>query len=149
MPMRHRQIFRWMSDHTRQRYDGSVGKSMNAVELASSQRVVVMTRTERGFECNRLFSTVEFQLGRYSPTLVVPIPSHKSWRMPKAEKLFNTARRTWAKIPQTSTHDLPQQKRQDRRAPLPYTPDCALNNIAAHEMLFRLGIVSDLFTATM
>jgi hypothetical protein len=23
------------------------------------------------------------------------------------------------------------------------------NNIAAHEMLFRLGIVSDLFTATM
>lgn len=32
-----------LSDHTRQRYGESVGKSMNAVELASSQRVVAVT----------------------------------------------------------------------------------------------------------
>ena len=33
-----------LPDHTRQCYGGSVGKSMNAVELASSQRVIVETR---------------------------------------------------------------------------------------------------------
>ena len=32
-----------LSDHKQQRYGGSVGKSMNAVELASFQRVVVVT----------------------------------------------------------------------------------------------------------
>src|SRR5258708_39139714 len=74
-----------------------------------------------------------------------------------------------AKIPPPrSTHDLAQQKRQNRRTTLPHTPDCTpaphlhsqqavwagnasatANNIAAHETLFRLGILSDLFTATM
>src|SRR5438874_9019035 len=74
-----------------------------------------------------------------------------------------------AKIPPPrSTHDLAQQKRQNRWTTLPHTPDCPLrliyipsklfvagnasataNNIAAHETLFRLGILSDLFTATM
>src|SRR5260370_3987173 len=74
-----------------------------------------------------------------------------------------------AKIPPPrSTHALAQQNRQNRRTTLPHTPDCtpaphlhsqqavmggdarptAKQNAAA-QTLFRLGILSDLFTATM
>ena len=36
--MRHRQILRWMSEHTGQRYGGSVGKSMNAISKGHESR---------------------------------------------------------------------------------------------------------------
>jgi hypothetical protein len=89
--------------------------------------------------------------------------------MPQAEELLNSGAVLRSKIASIgATHDLAQQECQSRRIPLSHTDDCApaliyipstlfvagnssatANNIAAHETLFRLGILSDLFTATM
>jgi len=85
------------------------------------------------------------------------------------EELFVGLRRIPAGPLQGREHELDPQPRESRRIPLPafgrhrpfrliYIPStlfvpenttATANNIAAHELLFRLGIVADLFCGTI